>query len=434
MTRCTLPRDRFRVFDRALSFGKELDDGTIADANYVWLSAWQLENINSKFVMPIDLETYRELKNHIAKALVPLLQIWLYASHKAEAFEKRYSEVCEILTLQTYPAPSQILRQFKPSLDELAHHGYIEKWRIEKTSDKKAFKIVFFHGPKFYRDRRRRVEQKTQLEAPVVIGEFDCSEPHLPEPGRPVDTSTGKALSSTDPHIPAARVFSNVPEHLVDDLSARGLMPSNVLRLLGTLSPDRLEAVGDYIDYWDKAKKGGDVGPGFLYDLIKNGNPLPAGFESSRQRTARVAAEERRKNVARVEEQLKADYSKHTEQLVDRFIADLPPGEFENRVAIHKSETANQSGFWSERPELAEQFARHAVRAEISKGVTLPAYEDFHSREFSRIAGQLHLAPGESGITPGPAEAATAEALRYVPAAPTTVASPDTDVSVQSSL
>jgi Replication initiator protein A len=89
-------RDRFRVFDRALSFGKEMDDGTVADANYVWLSAWQLENINNKFLMPIDLETYRELKNHIAKALVPLLQIWLFASHKAEAFEKRYSELRRI--------------------------------------------------------------------------------------------------------------------------------------------------------------------------------------------------------------------------------------------------------------------------------------------------------------------------------------------------
>ena len=84
-------RDRFRVFDRALSFGKEMEDGTVADANYIWLSAWQLENINNKFLVPIDLETYRELKNHIAKALVPLLQVWLYASKKAESFEKRYS-------------------------------------------------------------------------------------------------------------------------------------------------------------------------------------------------------------------------------------------------------------------------------------------------------------------------------------------------------
>ncbi len=66
-------KDRFRVFERAVSFGKELPDGKVADKNYVWFSDWQLQNINSNHLLPIDLEAYRELKNHIAKALVPLL-------------------------------------------------------------------------------------------------------------------------------------------------------------------------------------------------------------------------------------------------------------------------------------------------------------------------------------------------------------------------
>jgi len=96
---------RLRSCDK---FREEMDDGTVADANYIWLSAWQLENINNKFLVPIDLENIRELKNHIAKALVPLLQVWLYASKKAESFEKRYADLCEILTLQIYRSPSQI--------------------------------------------------------------------------------------------------------------------------------------------------------------------------------------------------------------------------------------------------------------------------------------------------------------------------------------
>jgi hypothetical protein len=421
-------RDRFRVFDRALSFGKDMGDGTIADANYVWLSEWQLENINNKFVMPIDLETYRELKNHIAKALVPLLQTWLYASHKAEAFEKRYSELCEILTLQTYRAPSQILRQFKPSLDELVHHGYIEKWRIEKTSDKKSFKVVFFHGPKFYRDRRRRIEQKTQAEAPVVIGEFEGTEPHLPEPGKPADSIALKITPEDDSRNPEPPVISNIPGRLVDDLSARGLMPSAVLKLLDLLSPERLDTVPDYIDYWDKARKDGDVGPGFLYELIKNGDPLPAGFETRQQRVARLAAEEQRKNVARVQERLKGDYEKHTEHLIDRFIATLAPGDFESRVAAHKSEAANQSGFWNDRPELAEQFARHAVRAAISKEVSLPTYEDFCLQEFPRVATELQLDPPESGIKLGKATAAIAEGHQKAAKVPTTESPPGNDV------
>src|SRR6266705_1688254 len=134
--------------------------------------------------------------NHIAKALVPLLQVWLYASKKAESFEKRYADLCEILTLQMYRSPSQILRQFKPSLDELTHHGYLETWRIEKTSDRKSYKIVLFHGPKFHRDRRRRLEQKDQVEPVVVVGEFEAAEPNLPEPG-----TVGAAMTTKEEAI-----------------------------------------------------------------------------------------------------------------------------------------------------------------------------------------------------------------------------------------
>jgi hypothetical protein len=181
----------------------------------------------------------------------------------------------------------------------------------------------------------------------------------------------------------------------MDDLSARGLMPSAVMKLLGSLSSDRLDLVEDYIDYWDAAKKVGDVGPGFLYDLIKNGDPLPTGFETRRQRASRLVAEEERKNAARIQERLKADYAKYTEELIGRLIADLPPGEFENRVATHKADTANQSGFWNERPELAEQFARHAVRAEISKAALLPTYEDFCHPQFPKVSLELGVPQGD---------------------------------------
>jgi hypothetical protein len=381
-------RDRFRVFERALSFGQTLPDGTVADANYVWLSEWQLENINEKFLMPIDLETYRELKNHIAKALVPLLQIWLFASHKAEAFEKRYSELCEILTLQTYPMPSQILRQFKPSLDELAHHGYIKSWEITKTSDKKAFKIVFFHGPKFYNDRRRRLEQKKNTDPVQVIGRFDGA---LDFPPRSDDAvvAASKCASPIKEVISAPANLPDVPGHLVDELSDRGVMPSAALKLLGSLTPDRLDAIPDYIEYWDSAKKSGDVGPGFLYELIKNGDLLPAGFETNRQRKARIAAEGERRSLARIEERLKVEYQKYTEDVVDQFIEALPPGDFESRVATHKIAASAQSEFWNQRPELADQFARHAVRADISKEVMVVDFANFNRREFARVSAEL---------------------------------------------
>ena len=47
-------------------------------------------------LLPIDLDTYRKLRNQIAKILVPLLQVWLYASRA----EGRFVERASVLLLQ----------------------------------------------------------------------------------------------------------------------------------------------------------------------------------------------------------------------------------------------------------------------------------------------------------------------------------------------
>jgi hypothetical protein len=146
--------DVFNLFSRVKRVGDELDDGTVADKNYVWLSDWYLENLNAHYLLPVDFENYKKLKNNIAKALIPLLQIWLYASRESGAFEKRYSEICQVLNIKIYQYASDIKRFFGRSLDELVANGYLAGWEITKTADEKDFKIVLRHGHKFYADRR----------------------------------------------------------------------------------------------------------------------------------------------------------------------------------------------------------------------------------------------------------------------------------------
>ena len=148
-------RDRFRVFDRAISHGAQLEDGSMAERNYVWLSEWQLENMNSRHVLPIDFDVYQRLRTHIARVLVPLLQIWLYASQRSGLFEKRYDEVCQLLGLRRYDHRSKITEKLGPALDELGEHGYLAAWRVERTSDGRAFKLVLQHGRTFTKDPRR---------------------------------------------------------------------------------------------------------------------------------------------------------------------------------------------------------------------------------------------------------------------------------------
>jgi len=410
-------KDRFHVFDRAVSFGKELDGGVVADANYVWLSAWQLENINHHFLLPIDDETYRELKNHIAKALVPLLQVWLFASHRAGSFEKRYEELCDMLMLQKYKSPSQIVRQLKPSLDELAHHQYLETWSIEKTVDRKSYKVVLFHGPKFHQDRRKRLEQKHHAEAPVVVARLAPTEPGLPTPGKlesqvvptkgeelvkipPTDSGTVDALQ------PDATA---IPPELIDELSARGVLPSVAIKLLRSVPGERLSQVTDYIAFWDTAQKTGDVRPGLLYDLIRSGDPLPANFETRAQRDLREAGERRQRNQKAVATAMDARYGQYKTTTVDRVISEeIGEAEFERRVAEHVARASEGVGEsrWALSPDLADMTARRAIRAKIGEAHALP-FDEFSKRELPLVLDELHIDPSDLG--PEPATAASAE-------------------------
>jgi hypothetical protein len=89
-----------------ITTGEELPDGGMADQNYVWLSQWQLENLNSNYVRPIDLEYYRQLTTPIAKALVPLFSQWFYAASRRPV-QKRHRELCKLLNISVPTAVSK---------------------------------------------------------------------------------------------------------------------------------------------------------------------------------------------------------------------------------------------------------------------------------------------------------------------------------------
>src|ERR1017187_1099509 len=100
-------KDIFHVFDRSVRVGQEMSDGRVADCNFVWLSAWQLENINTNFLLPLDLQEYLSLKNDLAKGLLFPLNVWFYASRGA-AVEKRYDRLCELLGIKMRAAISLV--------------------------------------------------------------------------------------------------------------------------------------------------------------------------------------------------------------------------------------------------------------------------------------------------------------------------------------
>ena len=348
-------RDRFRVFERAVSFGEEIEPGKVADKNYVWLSEWQLENINHNYLIPIDYEEYKKLKNHIAKALVPLLQIWLYATRDEGCFEKRYDELCQILNITQYHFLSKIKEKFAPALDELKAHGYITSWQIVETSDGKGYKILLFHGEKFHRDRRRRLGQRER-------------------------TAIAPASQTSD-----AAAFRHDPEvdpDLACELTRRGVTYAQARRLILGLAEG--QHLMDQLEWGDQVIR--QAGPGKFYNpagfyihLIRENVSPPATFETTRLKRLREEAKQTRAQEVQERARLELDYEEYQRQEVAAYIArSYSEDEYRALVEAKRQELLRQHkkiSDWSE--DALNRLAETSARNEITKGIVLLTFEEF---------------------------------------------------------
>jgi hypothetical protein len=355
-------KDRFHVFDHAVSFGKQLPDGTVADKNYVWLSQWQLQNINDHHQLPIDLDTYRQLKNFIAKALVPLLQIWLYATRDEGVFEKRYDELCQILNVRRWDYISKIREKLGPSLDELKQFGYLSDWRIEKASDKRTHKILFFHGEKFHRDRRARLARKQA--STTELSSHNAQRQQSP-PSTPRPTA-----------YPSPQAFD--PE-LVGEFSRRGITEKKAHELLANLKPG--QDVVAQLEHADQIvqQAGFPVSnpAGFIIRLIERNISVPDGFETVARKKVREEREQKEREqqaVADTQQQNEWDYETYREAEVDRYI-EANAAAFEALKNAKWEEDRKRYSF------TTESMAKMAARFEIQKQLPLLTLEEFMIRK-----------------------------------------------------
>jgi hypothetical protein len=332
--------DTFHVFDRVVAFGMQMPDGSTADRNYVWLSDWQIENINNNYLMPIDFETYRKLRNHIAKALVPLLQVWLFASRSEGRFEKRYQDLCAILDIRYQKHLSLIKKQLAPSLDELQYYGYLANYRIEVTSDGRDYKIVAQHGHKFFRDQKIRWA------------------------------------------LPAAEetVEEDAPSQL-KELVKRGLSEGHARRLLQSLPED--QPVLDQLEYGDwviaNARKSIVNPTGFYIYLLRENVIPPQSFETSAKRQARAAVAESRNKEERNRLQLEEEYKQFCEERVSLYVErQMDLEEYERRL---KGKADEVRLTWPRLPlSSVQEIAERAVRADLHSCAAIPSFQEFCER------------------------------------------------------
>lgn len=340
-------KDRFHVFEKVYTVGEELPDGHKAEQNYVFLSDWQLENLNHGHVLPIALEHYQQLRSDIAKNLVPMLYIWFFAARRP--FQKRYQELCQHLNVKLWPQFSRAREQFAPALIELKEVGYLADWELCRTVDGLDFKLIFSAGPIFRE-----------------------------EPGR-------ERVRQRDDSVIDARF-----QQLIEKLGARGVAEKIARRVLFGIGEDvDINLQIEWVDSIIRRDPRRFENPAGMYvSFIRDGITPPPSFVSSHRRKEPEAQEQHPfpENTQRIDLELR--YADYREQQAKAYIAALRP---EARSKLTKDARKTATKYVSrldlltpeQQADLLDRIAFNLVIDEIP----LLSIEEFQNRaQFQQLS------------------------------------------------
>jgi hypothetical protein len=318
--------DTFHVFDRVVLVGEELNDGTRSEFYQVYLSQWQLTNLNQGYLLPLDFNAYLKLKRDIAKALFGHLSVWFYAS-RGQTIEKKYPDLCQLLNIRAYPHLSKARSVLEPSLKELTDIGYLSQWDLVRTARGADFKLTLSPGSR-------------------LLG--------LPNFASAVNPEARAALEA---RLPA----------WVAELVKRGVAERKARQLTLDVADDQpvLDQI-DYVEYLiqqDRRGRGSISNPaGFLIWAVENNLSVPSEFETSRKKRLREAHEQANGNQRSAALHLENDYEQFCQQQIQKRLETDYPAE--------RLEASLREQMKLIRREQPEWFARvpDSTRREVALG------------------------------------------------------------------
>jgi hypothetical protein len=314
-----------KVFDHAIPSGERLSTGCKAERHYLWLSNWQLDNLNHHHAFGVDLEAYLRLRKFLSRALVPLLHVWLYASRHAGRFEKRYGDLCRHLNLRSYTHSSKIAEKLGPSLAELQNQGYLSGWAFRDTGG--GCKITLHHGERF--------------------------------------------LSNQDP---SSRGRNRRDDDLLPALVNRGITRAVARDLLAHLP--ECQNVMDQLEWGDFCISQSGcriINPaGFYIHLIRSHIRPPASFETSRKRQLAEVQSVQLAQQAAEHSRLEQLYQEYRDRQVDIFIATHYSEEHYRALLLLKRQELfkryPQAVYWE--PSVLQRSLIEAVRTDVAKAIS----------------------------------------------------------------
>jgi len=334
--------DTFHVFDRVVLVGEELHDGSRSEFYQVYLSQWQLTNLNQGYLLPLNFNAYLKLKRDIAKALFGHLSVWFYAS-RGQSVEKRYPDLCQLLNIRAYPHLSKAKAVLEPSLDELSKIGYLSSWELTRASRGSDFKLMLSPGPRLL---------------------------SLPNFSSVVNPETRAALEARLPGW-------------VGELVERGVAERKA-RQLALDIPDE-QPVSDQIEYadyliqQDRRGRGKISNPaGFFIWAIENDLAVPVEFETSRKKRLRDAQRQAESEQRARTLQLESEYDEFCQRQIQKEIeSQYPADRLENALREQMKTIKREQPEWFGRvPDtMRREVALGRLKSAVRDNLDLPNFE-----------------------------------------------------------
>ena len=146
----------FGLYDGIVFKGEQLEDGTIAETNLLYLGDIYLQSLNSFYVKPIDYNYLKSLKSKIASRLYEILGVKFYGlRNKRENFIcYRYSKLCQLLPVTPHKYISLAKQQLDSGNHELQDTGFISKFDWSENGNK-DWLIYYWPGERAKEEMKR---------------------------------------------------------------------------------------------------------------------------------------------------------------------------------------------------------------------------------------------------------------------------------------
>jgi hypothetical protein len=343
--------DTFHVFDRVVLIGEELHDGTRSEFYQVYLSQWQLTNLNQGYLLPLDFNAYLKLKRDISKALFGHLSVWFYAS-RGQSIEKKYPDLCQLLNIRAYPHLSKARSVLEPSLQELVDIEYLSGWELVRTARGTDFKLSLSPGKRLL---------------------------SLPSFSNVVNPEAQAAIEARLPLWVGELVQRGVAERKARQLALDVPDDQPVL--------DQIE-YAEYLIQQDRRGRGKISNPaGFFIWAIESNLSVPPEFETSRKRRLREAQENDASDQRFRAVQLENEYDEFCEkQIHGKLEADYAADRLKDALRDQMKAIKREQPEWFGRipEETRREVALGRLKALIRDSLNLPSFEHWSKRDLQQ--------------------------------------------------